>query len=54
MRESGFYWVQKNFYVDWRIAEFNKESGGYWWVTGSEDSYKDSYFYKINETRINQ
>jgi len=48
MRQSGYYWV---LFDGWEVALYDKESK-VWYLTGSDNSYKDSDFKQINEKMI--
>ncbi len=50
-RESGYYWVIRDKYVDaWSIAEWSQGSVyGFWSEMDNEEHLDDEDFYKIGE-----
>ena len=52
MREKGFYWIIINDGNErgWEVAEYIDENG--WMILGVLDTYEDSDFTEIDETKI--
>lgn len=52
-RKSGFYWIRQTQATKWEVAKYDAEYNN-WYLIGRKSVYYDSFFYQIDENKINR